>query len=291
MASNLVPPLKRAYAQSTLKLNVGPGGRFKKSGWTTLDHYLANADVHCDLRESPRLPFADSSFSKVYCSHVIEHLDDAAVDSLFRECFRILRADGVLRISCPDVEKAIAQHRAGLCDPDGEVLTSTMKASPSHLRLLNVFASFKAPSYQGIRNALDDTIYSGGPVASPEEVEEHLARDSLEEFARWAHGLIPTDATYKAHINAFWPARVKAKLLDAGFSRVMDSTFRGSIDEELRGEKFDNRPAISLFVEARPGGIAKSIVGSWGMMTRTTKKLFELWGAPSPSARSGPDAP
>jgi hypothetical protein len=198
---------RKAAAECT-KVNIGPGPRFAKLGWLTIDHYLDGASISCDLRESPRLPLPSHSVQKIFCSHVIEHLPEDAVDSLFRECFRLLRFGGVARFSCPDLEKAIAQHRAGMCDPANEVVTRTMRDAPSHLKLLNVLSSFRADEYRGMRNYKDDTMYSGGPIATAAEVEERLATSSLSEFATWAHGLVPENATYRAHINAFWPDKV-----------------------------------------------------------------------------------
>ncbi len=240
------------------KLNIGPGGRFQKPGWQTLDYYLDRADINCDLRTSPRLPLDSETVEKVFCSHVIEHLSDEAVDSLFRECFRVLREGGIARFSCPDLEKAVAQHRAGMCDPENEVVTKTMRDAPSHLKLLNVLSSFRAEDYQGIKNYQDGTMYSGGPLAPEAEVERRLKDSTLEDFAKWAHALTPTDATYRAHINAFWPSRVIGKLRAAGFHDVRLSAYAQSSDQELRGPLFDNRPGISLFVEARAIGLRKA---------------------------------
>jgi SAM-dependent methyltransferase len=275
--NRLFPPLTRGFARSFTKLNIGPGGNFRALGWTTLDHYLAKAHIKVDLRLSPKIPLADNSVSKVFCSHVIEHLDDAAVASLFRESRRILRPDGYFRVSCPDVARALEQHRQGLCDANAEVITGTMRDAPSHLRLLNVIASFRSPEYRGLRNAKKGAEYSGGPYAEREEVEENLARLSLQEFAGWVHGLTPSDATYRAHINAFWPEKVCSMLREAGFRDVRLSSFRASADEELRGEAFDNRPGISLFVEARPGGTGKTVLSEIQYFGRSLVRVARLW--------------
>ena len=54
------------------------------------------------------MPFADESFDAVYASHVLEHLQPAAAATVLRECYRVLRPDGVARIVVPDLE-AIAR--------------------------------------------------------------------------------------------------------------------------------------------------------------------------------------
>lgn len=45
------------------------------------------------------LPFAAETFSNVFCSHVLEHVD--APINLLRECFRILKPDGLLVLGLP----------------------------------------------------------------------------------------------------------------------------------------------------------------------------------------------
>lgn len=246
------------------KVNIGPGPNWSRAGWHTLDFYQSTADFHCDLRESPRLPFRSCTLKTVFCSHVIEHLSDDAVRSLFEEVHRALKYDGVARFSCPDAERAIVQYRAGRCDAAREVVSRAARNAPSHLRLLNVFASFRAPEYQGIKNTPEG--YSGGPIVSEEEIRQKVDQLSLEDLTKWVVGLIPDNATYRAHINAHWEAKVVAMLKEAGFSDVYVSKHRQSRRKELRDPSFDNRPRISLFVEARAGGAKK----------RWTQQLIEL---------------
>jgi hypothetical protein len=241
------------------KLNIGPGRGWSCEGWVTLDFYNPEADIVLDLRRSPRLPIKSHSMDKVFCSHVIEHLCDDAVASLYAEVFRILSFNGIARFSCPDAKHAMRQFRKGkLCDPTNEIVSSAMQKAPRHLKLLNVFASFVAPTYQGKVNSRRG--YSGGPIVDRAVVEEHARSDSLEEFGRWAVSLIPEDAEYRAHINAHWADKVRRMMQAAGFARVKISAFRDSSDAELRGEQFDNRPDMSLFVEARAHSRAKKLL-------------------------------
>lgn len=238
------------------KINIGPGPRWAKPGWKTLDFYNQQADLLCDLRTNPRLPLASASTQKIYCSHVIEHLTDSAVLNLFRESRRILKHNGIARFACPDLEKAIAQHKAGRCDPNAEIITRTLRSAPSHLRLLNVVASFKSPEYRGTVNTRSGE-YSGGPFAEEAEVHKRLRSQDLQSFADWVQSLVPEDAFYRAHINAFWAEKLSSLLSEAGFTHIRISRYRCSSDAELRGSCFDNRPQLSLFAEVRATGKKK----------------------------------
>ena len=51
-----------------------------------------------------KLDFPDGAFSFVFSEHFFEHIWPDEAYALFRECFRILRPNGVLRISVPDAD-------------------------------------------------------------------------------------------------------------------------------------------------------------------------------------------
>lgn len=62
-------------------------------------------EVICwDLRRG--IPFPDDRFHVVYSSHFVEHLDRAAVPVHLRECRRVLKPGGVLRVVVPDLERS-----------------------------------------------------------------------------------------------------------------------------------------------------------------------------------------
>jgi len=54
------------------------------------------------------LPFEDVQF--VFAEHFIEHLSFDAAVGLMRECRRVLREDGVLRLSTPNLDWVWASH-------------------------------------------------------------------------------------------------------------------------------------------------------------------------------------
>ncbi len=252
-------------------LNIGPGGGWKRGGWLTVDYYH-EADVVLDLRTSPQLPLPSHAFDKVFCSHVIEHLPDDAVRSLLCEIHRLLRYNGIVRLSCPDAARAVADYRAtGDCDPQNEIVSKSARHAPGHLRLLNIFASFQAPSYRGRTNSANG--YSGGPIVAKAKVDEKLSQSSLTEFARWCRRLIPTEASYTAHINAFWAQKLRRMLAEAGFVSIRRSEFQKSADPELRSEGFDGRPHMSLFMEARARTRSKWLRWKWDRLCARVRAL------------------
>lgn len=55
-----------------------------------------------DVRK--KLPFNSNSIDYIFSSHLIEHLRYRECESMLRECYRILKKDGLIRLSTPDLE-------------------------------------------------------------------------------------------------------------------------------------------------------------------------------------------
>jgi ubiquinone/menaquinone biosynthesis C-methylase UbiE len=91
-------------------------------------------------------PYPDNSFSGVFCSHVLEHIEFSAVPQLFREVLRVLRPSGILRVAVPSLELAIGQHRAD---------------SPDE-RLDQIFENRHLPDVEKVDNRPENSIYVEG---------------------------------------------------------------------------------------------------------------------------------
>ena len=93
-------------------LNFGCGGTWHPD-WTNLDASPLSPDVVAhDLRRP--FPFADATYDAVYGSHVLEHFEPAAGEKLLRDCFRVLRPGGIIRIAVPDLESIARLYVAAL---------------------------------------------------------------------------------------------------------------------------------------------------------------------------------
>lgn len=92
---------------SNVKIHLGCGA-VRLGEWINVDLNSALVDIQLDLTQ--RMPFADESASYMFCEHFIEHLTrDQAVDFL-RECLRVLKPGGVIRISTPNLRFLIAAY-------------------------------------------------------------------------------------------------------------------------------------------------------------------------------------
>ncbi|MBK4728693.1 methyltransferase domain-containing protein [Oxynema sp. CENA135] len=66
-------------------------------------HYIRSLD---DLR-----PFKDNTIDLVYASHCLEHFSHKQTSRILAEWFRVLKNDGILRISVPDFELLLNIYR------------------------------------------------------------------------------------------------------------------------------------------------------------------------------------
>jgi len=78
------------------------------SGPHHLDGWLASDILPWDLRTvyadaTKPLPFDDDTFDYIVAEHIIEHLEYKDAMLMLRECHRILKEKGVLRLSTPDI--------------------------------------------------------------------------------------------------------------------------------------------------------------------------------------------
>jgi predicted SAM-dependent methyltransferase len=85
-----------------VRVNIGSGNTLL-SGWLNADIWPYPGTVYINATE--RLPFADRSVHYVNCEHVVEHLGLEPCRLFFRECYRVLRDDGVLRITTPELRR------------------------------------------------------------------------------------------------------------------------------------------------------------------------------------------
>lgn len=95
--------MRTADSAGPRMLNVGCG-RCYHDAWVNLDlcHFDSQVLQH-DLVKG--LPFEDNQFDAVYHSHVLEHLAPDDGTAMIRECYRVLKPGGVLRVVVPDLEQ------------------------------------------------------------------------------------------------------------------------------------------------------------------------------------------
>ena len=242
--------------------NIGAGS-FRHPYWSNVDyateHYRAvqrGQFIPYDLMQLAPLPIESGSAEIVYSSHTIEHVSDEAVRNLFRECYRILKPGGGLRVTTPDAALEFqAYQRNDRCywywtdwysrpgSWEDQYTLPLGQASIQQL-FLHHFAS------QLCEIDIDTTStrkYSDAEIAAV--FSERPLEEALDFFTR--------QCKYNPghpgnHINWWTQDKLVSFLKQAGFAVCCRSGFGQSAFLPLRDTRFFDmtHPRISLYVEA-----------------------------------------
>lgn len=88
--------------------NIG-AGLFSHIAWTNIDYYSNwykenKIGISYDLFDLKPLPIDDNSANIIYSSHTVEHINDEAAQNMFNEAHRILKINGIIRLTMPDID-------------------------------------------------------------------------------------------------------------------------------------------------------------------------------------------
>jgi len=177
-----------------VKLNLGCCMTMFHHGWTNVDvldlggwaqqhqyHY-----VRADLRNG--IPCKTQGADLIFLHHVLEHFSYTDGLQLLRDCRRVLKPEGVMRIVVPDAERLIERvqkpHGAGLGHFD-EINEECANSSSQIGKLWALLCSGHSAAYDF--QALEDALYDAGfhcrEVSfrhSPGEVGKQILKETIE---------------------------------------------------------------------------------------------------------------
>jgi len=104
------------------KLHIGGGPRCLE-GWLNADIALLPGVVQMDATQP--FPFVDGVFNYIFTEHMIEHVPFQDGSRMLRECHRVLRTDGIIRITTPNLVSIVGLF--------------TTNPSPAQQRYMNWF--------------------------------------------------------------------------------------------------------------------------------------------------------
>lgn len=93
-------------------LNLGCGDHYHKD-WVNVDFIKTGPDV-IEHNLLTGIPYPDNSFDVVYHSHVLEHFSKNDGALFIKECYRVLKPGGILRIAIPDLEAIVDLYKENL---------------------------------------------------------------------------------------------------------------------------------------------------------------------------------
>jgi predicted SAM-dependent methyltransferase len=89
-------------------LNVGCGNKFHKE-WINVD-MVSNSPHVKAYNLLKGIPLSNDQFDVIYHSQVLEHFPKEKAPDFIRECFRILKPGGIMRIVVPNLENIVNEY-------------------------------------------------------------------------------------------------------------------------------------------------------------------------------------
>jgi len=94
--------IERYFSDSAIKKVQLGTSHSLIAGWLNTDLLPSNPEV-VYLDATRRFPFKDSTIDYVFSEHVIEHVEYQSGLAMLRECYRVLKPGGKIRMSTPDL--------------------------------------------------------------------------------------------------------------------------------------------------------------------------------------------
>lgn len=84
-------------------LNLGCGSKYHKD-WINIDSVSNNNNILArDLLKG--IPYKNNNVDVIYNSHLIEHFSKENATDFIKECYRVLKPGGIIRIATPNLEE------------------------------------------------------------------------------------------------------------------------------------------------------------------------------------------
>jgi len=160
--------LYSSYADNDKFINFGSGAFFHNR-WKNYDYpgnsllYKAiqgnpSKDFHpinlCD--ENLKVPEADNSVDLIYCSHTLEHLDEKSSHRFLKECYRMLKKNGVMRVALPNTKN---DFYLLYCLIRQNEMYDDIKKNYIEDACLHILADTKTMKIKNLLKALDKTSF------------------------------------------------------------------------------------------------------------------------------------
>ena len=96
-------------------------------GWLNTDLYPQKSELASGvyLDAGIRFPFRDDTFNYIYSEHIFEHLTFTESCNMLKECYRVLKPKGTMRLALPHFEFLLELYQ----DPEARISREYIKST------------------------------------------------------------------------------------------------------------------------------------------------------------------
>ena len=246
--------VKKNTPNAKLNLNIG-AGKYVINGFKSLDvytpHYYKSKEnflknrVEYNMRKDS-IPFETNTVDNIYCSHVVEHIEDEYVVKFLGESYRVLKNGGVLRIACPDSEFlfSVSLFENEYWNWRNQTFLNKNNYETNWDKVCQfdfLIRETATPRMRFYRDKLRSKVLK----------IDDLKKLEYQEFCK----LIKKDLFFREnhpgdHINNWDFRRLKEIGERIGFNYIIRSKYRGSVSIDMQSNEFDKTASqMTLYVE------------------------------------------
>ena len=211
----------------------------------------SDIDVDYDLKEFTQINRPENFYDYIYTSHVIEHLLNENVEHIFKESYRMLKKDGIIRITCPDYDKLLKMYLnneniSELWGPCGCSCNSNYDWF-----MMNGFCYTSSVCKDFVNFVEDDDIISESKF---NEIFNEKGKVGTFDYLYNINKKYSSHASHPTgfHINWWNYMKIKSYLEKVGFKDVVLQKNNTSYMKELTDYRFNTTlPKMSIYVEAK----------------------------------------
>jgi len=194
-------------AHTSHKLQVGSGQNILP-GWFNTDYFPREEVFFLDVTKT--FPIASNAFDYIFTEHHIEHISYKEAVFMLKECARILKPGGVIRITTPDLKSTLANYL-----DDRTINDDVLEGTKSYIR-------------SGFHNAVNY-------IPVDDYMKAHLVNDT---FMNYEHRFIYDFES------------MKRVLQRAGFTNIKDCGQKGSEQAAFQNIETHTSPGDRYFTLA-----------------------------------------
>jgi predicted SAM-dependent methyltransferase len=182
------------------RLHIGAGNN-DLPGWLNTELCPRGSEVFLDATRP--FPFAADTFAFIYTEHMIEHIPYEGAMSMMRECFRVLRPGGVVRIVTPNMAFLHSLLAAPLTPEQAAYIRYSYEAhriggpAGSAIHVVNNFVRSWGHQFIYDLETLSALVTNAGltgVVASPLLQSAHAAFQGLAKTDRMPEGFLEMES-------------------------------------------------------------------------------------------------